>query len=105
MFACISIQNFIKIFHAVQELYAFLLTVNGRTDSHSDYSANLRVVQYYLFPRCMLKSDRTMLKETTFTCEPSARHLAASDISSIKDVLQCICIKQQQIPCIFHIKV
>ena len=45
MLTFLSMQNFVKISHAVQELYAFLLTDNGRTDSHCDYSANLRVVQ------------------------------------------------------------
>ena len=45
MLTCISMQNFNKILYAVQELKAFSLTVNGRTDSHGDYSANLRVVQ------------------------------------------------------------
>ena len=29
-------QNFIKILHAVQELYAFSLTVEGRTDGWTD---------------------------------------------------------------------
>ena len=47
-------QYFIKMFHAVQELYAFSLTVDGRTDSHSDYSANLRVVQSAL---CMMYGE------------------------------------------------
>ena len=34
-----------KIYHVVQELLTFSLTGNGRTDSHSDYSADQRVVQ------------------------------------------------------------
>ena len=50
MLTCIRMQNLIKIYHVVQELLAFSLNVNRRTyrqtDSHSDYSAHLRVVQY-----------------------------------------------------------
>ena len=56
MLTWISIQTLIQINHVVQELYAFSLTANGRTDSqtyrqadsHSDYSAHLRNVQLYL---------------------------------------------------------
>ena len=43
-------QNLIKIYDVVEELWAFSLTANiwtdGRMDSHSDYSADPRVVQY-----------------------------------------------------------
>ena len=48
MLTCISMQNLIKIYHMIQEVRAFSLTSNGQTgrqtDSHSDYSAHLRVV-------------------------------------------------------------
>ena len=41
-------QNLIQISHKVQELRGFSLTGNDeRTDSHSDYSADPRVVQYF----------------------------------------------------------
>ena len=42
----VSMHNLIKIYHVVQESWAFSLTGHGRTDSHSDYSAHLRVVQF-----------------------------------------------------------
>ena len=43
---CIFMQNMIKMYHVVQELYKFSLTgnkstdgrVDGRTDSHSDHT-------------------------------------------------------------------
>ena len=41
-------QNVIKLCHVVKELWAFSLTVtvtDGLSDSHSDYSADPRVVQ------------------------------------------------------------
>ena len=41
-----SLDNLIKIYHVVQELWAF--STDGQTDSHSDYSAHLLVVQYAL---------------------------------------------------------
>ena len=42
-------QNLIKIYYVVQELWAFSQTEDERTDSHSNYSAaHMRVVQYCL---------------------------------------------------------
>ena len=45
MSTCIYMQNLIQIYHMVKEARAFQLTEHGRTDSHSDYSAHLRVIQ------------------------------------------------------------
>ena len=36
---CISMQNLIRIYHVIQELFAFLLTANGRTDGRTDSKA------------------------------------------------------------------
>ena len=51
-------HNWIKIYHVVQELCAIQLTDHGqtdqRTDLHSEYSAHLGVVQYYLDFKNML---------------------------------------------------
>ena len=46
--SCSIMHTLIKIYHVVQEVFAFSLSDHGRTDSHSDYSAHLRVVQYCL---------------------------------------------------------
>ena len=48
--------NVIKIYHVIQEFLTFLRAANrltdGRTDSHSDYSADPRVVQItIIFPQ------------------------------------------------------
>ena len=48
MLTCICMQNVIKICHVVQELWVFSLTANRRTDSHSDYSADPRVIQFQI---------------------------------------------------------
>ena len=39
MLTCISTQKIIKKFHAVQELYAFLLAVDGRTERQNSSSS------------------------------------------------------------------
>ena len=41
MWTCINIQNYIKIIHADYEVYAFLLTVDGRTDNKIDQTAKM----------------------------------------------------------------
>ena len=45
MLTCMSIQNLIQLYYVVQELWAFSLTDHRRIESHSVYSAHLRVVQ------------------------------------------------------------
>ena len=50
-------QNVIKVYHVVQELLTFPLTgsrwTDGRTDSHSNYGADPRVVQFYIVFLCV----------------------------------------------------
>ena len=64
MMTYICMQNLIEIYHVVHELYAFLLTDHGCTNSHSNYSADSRVLQEYSADKGSCKTHILIIMQT-----------------------------------------